>query len=243
MKKDIGPIKEFVPFKDLSSVRNKVWKSQNQSSLKDFVHSTGIYRFTAKAIQDHPDLAKLPSPQLDSNAFKKFDNIVFFAEKPQDGNEYLRVLGLDKNRKRVYRFIRKDYINDYKNLNKYKVIVPRANGSGALGETLSTPLIGQPLIGHTGTFICIGSFATQAEAEACLKYVKSKFARVLLGILKVTQHNTKDTWKYVPWQDFSSSSDIDWTQSIPDIDRQLYAKYGLSDEEIQFIESHVKEME
>ena len=65
----------------------------------------------------------------------------------------------------------------------------------------------------------------------------------MLGILKVTQNNAKDTWQYVPWQDFSHSSDIDWTQSIPDIDRQLYAKYGLSNEEIQFIESHVKEME
>ena len=47
----------------------------------------------------------------------------------------------------------------------------------------------------------------------------------------------------VPLQDFTSDSDIDWSQSVADIDRQLYAKYGLDDEEIQFIESHVKEMD
>ena len=65
----------------------------------------------------------------------------------------------------------------------------------------------------------------------------------MLGILKVTQDNSSKKWKYVPLQDFTSQSDIDWSQSVADIDRQLYAKYGLDDEEIQFIESHVKEMD
>ena len=75
-----------------------------------------------------------------------------------------------------------------------------------------------------------------------LKYVKSKFARTLLGVLKVTQDNDRGVWKYVPLQDFTVNSDIDWSKSISEIDQQLYAKYGLSDEEIVFIESHVKEM-
>lgn len=64
----------------------------------------------------------------------------------------------------------------------------------------------------------------------------------MLGILKVTQDNNPDKWKYVPLQDFTANSDIDWTQSISEIDRQLYAKYGLSEEEIEFIETHVEEM-
>ena len=117
------------------------------------------------------------------------------------------------------------------------MFIPEANGSGALGEVLSTPLIGA-----TETFLSIGAFATEREAANCLKYVKSKFARAMLGVLKITQHNTREKWVYVPLQDFSSSSDIDWSQSIAEIDQQLYAKYGLSAEEIAFIESHVKEM-
>lgn len=90
----------------------------------------------------------------------------------------------------------------------------------------------------------IGSFEklSEAEAEACLKYIKTKFARALLGVLKVTQHNSPDKWKYVPLQDFTSTSDIDWSKTIPDIDQQLYKKYGLSNDEINFIETHVKEM-
>ena len=118
------------------------------------------------------------------------------------------------------------------------VFVPEANGSGALGEVLSTPLIG-----HTDTFLSIGNFKTKFEADACIKFIKTKFARVLLGVLKVTQHNSRKTWYYVPLQDFTNDSDIDWTQSVADIDRQLYQKYGLSPEEIAFIETHVREMD
>ena len=65
----------------------------------------------------------------------------------------------------------------------------------------------------------------------------------MLGILKITQHNTKSTWKYVPLQDFTPSSDIDWSESVAGIDRQLYAKYGLTEAEIAFVETHVREME
>ena len=92
-------------------------------------------------------------------------------------------------------------------------------------------------------FRSIGNFKDEFEANAALKYVKSKFARVLLGILKITQHNPVATWKVVPLQDFTSNSDIDWTKSISEIDQQLYKKYGLSDEEINFIETKVQEMD
>ena len=88
----------------------------------------------------------------------------------------------------------------------------------------------------------IGSFETQYEATAALKYIKSKFARAMLGVLKITQHNSNDCWKYVPLQDFTPASDIDWSKSIPKIDQQLYAKYGLDAAEIEFIETHVKPM-
>ena len=108
---------------------------------------------------------------------------------------------------------------------------------------MSTPLIGPPLIGHTESFISIGEFETKCEAQAALKYIQSKFARTMLGVLKVTQDNPPETWRFVPLQDFTSSSDIDWSVSVREVDRQLYAKYGLTQEEIDFIETHVKEME
>lgn len=165
----------------------------------------------------------------------------FFGKKPDDGFDYIQILGRENN-ERVYKYIREDYVNKVSNLNKYKIILPASNGSGAIGEVLSTPLIGTPLIGNTESFISIGAFDSLKEAEAAFKYVKSKFSRTTLGILKITQHNSPETWKYVPLQDFTDNSDIDWSKSVHEIDLQLYKKYGLSDEEIAFIETHVKEM-
>ena len=64
----------------------------------------------------------------------------------------------------------------------------------------------------------------------------------MLSIVKITQDNTRSKWRFVPLQDFTTGSDIDWPLTVPQIDEQLYRKYGLSDEEIDFIESHVKPM-
>lgn len=206
----------------------------------------GLYRFSNAAYQEHPrELAKVTDSRLTASSFERMPSLFLknppSKERKEGKKEYVQILGLSGS-KRVYRWFRKDYLNEVPSLNSYKVIISSANGSGALGEALSTPLIGQPLIGHTETFMSIGSFEKLSEAEACLKYIKTKFARALLGVLKVTQHNSPDKWKYVPLQDFTSTSDIDWSKTIPDIDQQLYKKYGLSNDEINFIETHVKEM-
>ena len=99
------------------------------------------------------------------------------------------------------------------------------------------------MVGYTGSFIGIGTFDTQAEAENCMKYIKTKFARAMLGTLKVTQDNPIETWANVPIQDFTPNSDIDWSVSIQEIDHQLYKKYKLDKGEIAFIEKNVKAME
>ena len=150
---------------------------------------------------------------------------------------------MSENNVRCEKWIKREYINSPDNFVNYKVILPKANGSGVLGEPLSTPLIGKPYYGHTQTFISVGSFNSYDEADACIKYIKSKFARTMLGILKVTQDNKKEAWRKVPLQDFTSNSDIDWSQSIENIDQQLYKKYNLSQDEIDFIESKVRAMD
>ena len=194
--------------------------------------------------KEHPEalgqLSKGHPYDMSTNIFDRLPQI-FHEEKPNDNYEYIQILGR-KNNSRIYQWMRKDYLKENSNIYKYKVILPKANGSGALGEVIPTPLIGSPLIGFTETFISVGEVDTREEAEAILKYIKSKFARTLLGVLKITQDNTRQTWRKVPLQDFSAKSDIDWSGSVADIDRQLYAKYGLSDEEADFIETHVKEM-
>lgn len=93
------------------------------------------------------------------------------------------------------------------------------------------------------SFRSIGAFDTREEAENLLKYVKSKFFRTMVGVLKTTQDMPPRVFAYVPLQDFTTNSDIDWSKSVPEIDQQLYRKYNLSQDEIDFIETHVKSME
>lgn len=195
---------------------------------------------------DHPQIGAMLSRghryDLKSNVLEKLTNIVFNCEKPNDGNQYAEIIGRISN-KRATRYINVDYLKTPDNFKKFKVIVPSANGSGMIGEKISTPLVGTPLVGHTQTFMSFGCFDAREEAEACMKYLKTRFARTLLGTLKVTQTNPISVWRNVPIQDFSSSSDIDWSQSVNEIDSQLYQKYGLSDEEIAFIEKNIQPMD
>lgn len=178
---------------------------------------------------------------MSTNIFERLPQ-VFFDVMPNDEFEYIQILGRIEN-DRVCKFIRSDYVNEVINLYKYKIYLPKANGIGTLGEILSSPILSSPGVGATETFLSIGTFETEEEAKRALKYIKTKFSRVMLGILKTTQDITPQKWRYVPLQNFTPSSDIDWSKSIPEIDQQLYAKYGLDEKEIEFIETHVKEME
>ena len=131
--------------------------------------------------------------------------------------------------------------NEY--LNSYNLFIPEANNSGKYGETLTEPSFGNPDEGASDTFLSAGIFSSKEESQHLEKYMKTKFFRALLGTKKVTQHCPPAVWKMIPLQDFTASSDIDWSTSIAEIDKQLYQKYNLSNEEIDFIETKVKGME
>lgn len=241
----LGPIDTFIPFDELAKIYRKVKEKEGNSysNLGDWVFSPDSYRFTDLMFEENPELISRTDKQhrkaVSSSVFSRYPEV--FVDEIDDGRVgiYGRESGI-----RIIKYVPRRYIVKHPNLDKWKVFVPGANGTGAIGEVLSTPVIGQPVIGHNQTFVSIGILDTEFEAEGLLKYIKSKFARAMLGIMKTTQNNqSKDTWSKIPLQDFTDNSDIDWSKSIPEIDQQLYKKYGLSPEEIEFIETHVKEME
>ena len=246
VNREFGAIKFFSEFPELVSILSKVSHhfSFVSGEFAEMVSSQGIYRFSEYALTNIPRISQIQgkgtAAKITSNAFENLPEI-FVQSEQECGNNGVRIMGRVKGSRQI-RWINSQYLQTCEYLNYYNVFVPEANGTGAIGEVLSTPVIGVPVIGHTDTFLSIGKFASVEEASACLKYVKSKFARCLLGTLKATQHNPKDAWTNVPMQDFTSNSDIDWSKSIPGIDMQLYAKYELSDEEISFIESMIKPM-
>ena len=130
-------------------------------------------------------------------------------------------------------------------IDKYKVFISRAYnaGDGFPHQIIGKPIIGEPASCCTETYILIGPYE---EREICLnveRYIRSRFFRFMVMLKKSSQQVPSTVFTLVPNQDFTSSSDIDWSKSIPEIDQQLYTKYNLSEDEINFIEKMIKPME
>lgn len=241
------PIGTFIPYEELQTIIAKVKQAEDFSSITNiiYVHSKFDLEKIYSVNSSYKNLvgSEGRDRRVRANAFEVFN---FFTETPQKSTD-IRVLGLYQN-KRTYRYVNEQYLENCEWINKYKVFVPESNGaSGMLGDEaariISRPAMGVPNDGVTQTFIVVGAFDTQVEADNLHKYILSKFCRLLLGSLKATQRNNSSTWANVPLQDFTANSDIDWSKSIPEIDQQLYAKYNLTEEEISFIESMIKPME
>ena len=94
----------------------------------------------------------------------------------------------------------------------------------------------------TDSYLIIGASEDKSIVENEYKYIQTRFARFLLMLAVSSINLSPDKFQFIPLQDFSASSDINWNKSISEIDQQLYAKYGLSDKEIAFIEKLIKPM-
>lgn len=244
--KNFGKISVFTPYNELNHILKKVKNlNKNAHYMDSIVSQRGMYRFTETFFCDYPYarecVGKGTGNMIVSNILEKVPD-VFEDEIGNSSEKYYSILGRVRG-KRIYKYIKAKYIinNDY--IDKYKLFFPEANGNGEFGEILTLPEIGGKGECSTDTFINIGLFDNGDEAFHLLNYIKTKFLRALLGVKKATQHSPKSVWSMIPLQDFTATSDIDWSQSIANIDKQLYKKYNLSDEEITFIETHVKEME
>ena len=108
---------------------------------------------------------------------------------------------------------------------------------------LGKPFYGEPNSCCSQSYLVIGPFNEQAECMNVIKYICTRFFRSMIMLKKNAQHNMRYVFECVPLQDFTDKSDIDWSKSVAEIDKQLYAKYNLDDTEIAFIESMIKPME
>lgn len=160
-------------------------------------------------------------------------------EKKKDGLCDIRCKG------NIIRYIDPNKIKKNKEIfNKYKVFISKSAGNPNSDlKVIGLPYIGEKRSACTDSLFTVGCFDTFNEAKNLCNYMKTKFLRYLVSVLKSSQNVTQIVYAYVPLQDFTAKSDIDWSKSIPEIDKQLYAKYNLSEEEIAFIEEKVKPME
>lgn len=156
----------------------------------------------------------------------------------KNSSKSCRMLGVEAG-KRVYKNIAIDFLGrNIEELQQYKIFISKADGAaGQIGYPIPARIIGKaeicgPNIACTETFLRIGPFADQQTANNVKTYMETKFFRALVGARK-NKNMTQATYSFVPMQDFSKP----WT------DEELYKKYNLSQEEIDFIESMIKPME
>lgn len=157
-------------------------------------------------------------------------------ENPNSSMDY-KIFMRDKNQ-RITRYIQNINISKNKELaESFKVFISKADGAaGQIGNPIPARIIGKGEIGGphticTETFLAIGPFSEKGEAENCITYMKTKFFRFLVGIRK-NKNMTQDTYKFVPLENLSS----------PLSDEMLYKKYGLDNDEIDYIETMIQEM-
>lgn len=144
----------------------------------------------------------------------------------------------------------KDVPQNKEIVDKWKVIMSKASAEHA-GQTdangrkriVSRLEVLPPYTICTESYLLLDIFDNEEEAQNLKKYIRTCFTRFLLASILITQNIVRDKFKFVPIQNYKNNSDIDWNQSIPDIDRQLYTKYNLSDDEIAFIEKMIKPMD
>lgn len=185
------------------------------------------------------------------NKFIPFSNIVtgrspYGFNTNHSGNDYMKnkddikyfekkgVTFMDKNK------ITKSLDSIY----KYKLFIAKTAEDGKLpGRIIGKVHLGMPGVICSGTYLVVGPFETELEMTNVASYMKTKFFRIMVSINKSTQDAYQKVYNDVPLQNFTASSDINWNEPLADIDWQLYVKYGLTEEEIAFIESMIKPME
>lgn len=118
-------------------------------------------------------------------------------------------------------------------VDQYKIYVPQAWGVGNMRRDRIMPFIGEPNSCCSETYLVIGPFKSEKEAKSIIKYTQTKFFHILLFLVKLSHHSTQKMYSFIPMQDFSEP----WT------DKKLYKKYGLTKEEIAFIESMIRPMD
>lgn len=178
---------------------------------------------------------------ISSNPKSSKKNPMFVSETKNDNND-IKLYHIE-NLNRKVEYIDRNLINKNKQfIDKDKVFIPGAGGSGNDPYVLGKPIVAPKGSVCSQSFL-FASFDDENQSNNFKKYLLTRFFRILVSAIKISQSAPNRVYKFVPLQDFTDKSDIDWSKSVAEIDKQLYKKYNLTQEEIDFIEKTVKPME
>ncbi|GAB4129885.1 MAG: Eco57I restriction-modification methylase domain-containing protein [Raineya sp.] len=184
-----------------------------EKSFADIISANDPFGFDVRVEGSY----KRVKPQYKKETFK--DAVKFYYNGWQrEGLGYMKEENIRKNIEMI---------------NGYKVLITKAWGVGDMSRDWLQPLLVEPKSCCTETYLVIGPFASKKKAENVIAYTQTKFFHLLVSLIKITQNAMKKVYSFVPMQDFNEV----WT------DEKLYKKYGLTKDEIAFIESMIRPME
>lgn len=212
---DEGNAGVVIRYPEMVSILTKV-QDKHEKTMSNIVSSRKPYGLTS-------DFFKNPN---------KYDLPPIFKNDAEVSGASVRIYGLEGARRAVrYASLGYPFPSGEGEISGWKLFVPKAYGGGAVGETFPDAIIASPRTACTETFLRVGHWNSEEEAKNALKYLKTKFSRILLSIKKTTQNTAKDTYSLLPLLDFTE----EWS------DEKLYQRYRLSQKEINFIEKNAKE--
>jgi hypothetical protein len=188
------------------------------------VLSTLISGDTPFGIPTNPKTSKKTPVSVHDAPENGTDTLLYYLEEREHKTGYIERAGITKNAG---------------DIDLYKAIFPFAGGSGTDDIILGKPVVIPPNSVCSQTYLYV-PFENELEAHNYSKYYKTKLLRLLVSAVKVTQHAPAKAYRFVPIQDFTKNSDILWDATVQEIDRQLYEKYGLDDNEVFFIENNIR---
>lgn len=203
----------------VSSMRRPLLEPDNDTFIR-YNEAIGILRkVSSHKEQSFADIVKPAMTFGFRTFFKEFDSSV------QIGN----MVKVYANHAQGY-LSRSKVIRGTEYIDKWKIYIPEAVGSGDMTTYTLKPILGEPNTICTETYIMNGPYGSKEEAINAMSYISTHFFHFMMGLKKITQHTTNKVYEFIPMQNFLKP----WN------DAELYAKYNLIQEEIDFIESMVR---
>lgn len=208
-------------------------------NLSFFIRNNYV-RSIVKKVRNKND-EKMSDRALSQKPFGFRTNFIDFSESGE-------IKLYNKKAKSGIGFVKRDsVVKNASLIDKWKVVTSRSTSvpEEDNGQVLR---IGQTFISEPGSvvtesYVVVDVFDNEDYAINCLKYLKTKFFRMLCQVVIVSPDVSSKTFELVPIQDFSKESDIDWSKSIEDIDNQLATKYGLDAFEREYISNNVRALD
>lgn len=236
-----------------------LWDSNHDGKLDYYLHGSNSVEMSSRYLDtgDNIVIRDYESAQIIKkiNSEESFMNIVsarnpfsFGADATRKNSEQFKNEKTNEYNVKFYcwdgtptiKYTKEEFIKEIELLKSYKVFISKTADPPIRFGRENKAILRKPFYGNVNeacseTYLTIGCYKDDYEVKSIIKYISTRFFRFLVLQKKKTQNVSRGVFEFVPMQDFTKKSDIDWEANIDEIDDQLNKKYGLNQNEIDYI--------